>query len=121
MLGWSHTATHTGKKVGNMPDSPTITAPDERDLIVGLARTIAPMDDYDTQAENDEASVFVLLVRVARLYAADLQPGEHPDWIDVDTTLLALRENLEMDYPRPHPTVSPFSHDIRGNRIDVRL
>lgn len=72
----------------------------ERDdqLVLALARQITPIDDYDTDAENAEASLFVLLVRATKFYAAGLVSGETPAWSDVDTTLAAIRENLEMDY-----------------------
>lgn len=63
--------------------------------ILDLAKELFPEDGYESQAENDAASLFVLLCEVTKLYDRTTDAGHETG--DMWSTLQGLAENMSTE------------------------
>ena len=88
-----------------MPDdSPTaeqIGAEHRANLIRELAHRLYPEDGYESDDENQGAELFSLLVEATYIYSTTAYdaPNRGPSAVNVETTLMAIGENLTETVP----------------------
>ena len=72
-----------------------MTDADQADVMYAAATLAYPEDGYDTEADNQSASMFTALCQMVQHYSGTAYgDGGATDQINIQTTLDAIRENV---------------------------